>query len=187
MNASNIQDANYTQMVSFIERNNFTFQEKEENGAKRIDVQSGKNKCCIKVYSTGTIQVQGSNSRLKEILEQAKTAIENEEALDEILPFEIERFPNVLRETIADIDLVIVRFIEEAILSYKAKSLLGCAFLLGSASEKAILLLIETYGNAIDDDKNRTKFQNRIKGKFISKAFDEFKISFKSSKNKPDG
>lgn len=152
-----------------------------------MDCRHGKFDCNVKVYTKGTIQVQGKESKLKESLLKAKEAIENEEPLGELLPFEIERFPDLLVEKIPEIDPIIVRFVREAIISFKANSLLGCAFLLGGASEKAILLLIEKYTNAIEDDDQRTKFTNRVSGKFISKSFDEFKRSYKSSKNKPEG
>lgn len=137
---SEIMESNYAQMKSYVERNKFSFQEKDEQGCKRLDVQNGKAKCVVKVYSTGTIQIQGADSKLKAALSQAKEAVENEENIGEMLPFEIERFPEVLRENIPDVDPIIVRFIEEAIVTIKAGSNLGCAFLLGGASEKAIYL-----------------------------------------------
>lgn len=184
---SEIQESNYKQMNSYIERNKWPFSDKLEGKTNRIDVQHGKNKCVVKVYSTGTIQIQGAASNLKEALEKAKEAIENEEAIGEMLPFEIEKFPETLQERIPDIDPVIVRFISEAIISVKAGSNLGCAFLLGGASEKAIYLLIDAYTDAIKDEKNKEKFKSRISGKFISKVFNSFKNSYKSSKNKPEG
>lgn len=184
---SEIMDSNYAQMKSYVERNKFTFQEKEEQGCKRLDVQNGKVKCVVKVYSTGTIQIQGAESKLKAALSQAKEAVENEENIGEMLPFEIERFPDVLRERIPTIDPIIVRFIEEAIVTVKAGSNLGCAFLLGGASEKAIYLLIDTYKNAIEDEVAKERFENRISNKFISKVFTEFKSSYKASQNKPRG
>jgi len=184
---SDILEKNYQQMKSFIERNRLTFQEKVEGNTKRMDIQNGKNKCIVKVYSTGTVQVQGKDSKLKESLIQAKEAVENEETLSEMLPFEIERFPEILKENIPNIDPIIVRFIEEAIITIKAGSNLGCAFLLGGASEKAIYLLINSYQNAIEDDTLREKFTKRTSNKFISKVFEEFKNSYKASKNKPTG
>lgn len=184
---SEIMESNYAQMKSYVERNNFLFQEKDEQGCKRLDVQNGKAKSVVKVYSTGTIQIQGADSKLKAALTQAKEAVENEENIGEMLPFEIERFPEVLKENIADIDPIIVRFIEEAIVTIKAGSNLGCAFLLGGASEKAIYLLIEAYTQAIPDQTMRDRFISKTSKKFISKVFEEFKASWKSSTNKPQG
>jgi len=182
-----IQEKHYSQMLSFIERNRWSFSEKVESGCKRIDVKNGKFANFVKVYGTGTIQIQGAESKLREALLKAKEAVENEESLGDMLPFEIERFPEVLKERIPDVDPVIVRFIEEAIVTVKAGSNLGCAFLLGGASEKAIYLLIDAYAKAIKDETLRSKFISRTSGRFISKIFDEFKQSFKSSKNKPQG
>lgn len=184
---SEIQDKNYAQVKSYVERNRWANTEKVEGNCKRIDVQNGKFNCAVKVYETGTVQVQGAESKLKEALNDAKKAIENEENIGEMLPFEIERFPDLLRERIPTIDPIIVRFIEEAIITVKAGSNLGCAFLLGGASEKAIYVLIETYTAAIKEEKHRTAFVSRTSGKYISRVFDEFKGSFKSSKNKPVG
>ena len=185
MSVDNILEINYAQMKSFIDRQTWAFSESEEGDIKRIDLQSGKSKCCVKVYKTGTIQVQGGASKLKETIEKAKEAIENEEVLGELLPFEIERFPDVLKETIPNVDPVIVRFVAEAITSVKAGSLLGCAFLLGGASEKAFRLLVDSYATAIANEELQKKFRDRTNGKFISRVYDEFKRSFKSSKNKP--
>jgi hypothetical protein len=184
---SEVQDKNYAQIKSFIERNKLSFQEKDEGTTSRLDIQNGKHKCVVKVYATGTVQVQGSDSKLKESLSKAKEAIENEETLGEMLPFEIEKFPEVLKERIPTIDPIIVRFIEEAIVTVKAGSNLGCAFLLGGASEKAIYLLIDTYKNAIEDASKKERFESRIANKFISKVFTEFKNSYKASQNKPHG
>ena len=184
---SDIMDSNYSQMKSYVERNKFSFNESIENNCKRIDVQHGKAHCIVKVYGIGTIQLQGPDSKLKTVLNEAKVAVENEENISEMLPFEIERFPEVLKERIPSIDPVIVRFIEEAIVAFKAGSNLGCAFLLGGASERAILLLIETYAKAIPDEKMQNSFISRTSNKFIAKVFDEFKGSWKSSLNKPKG
>ncbi|MDV7392060.1 hypothetical protein RZS08_11920, partial [Arthrospira platensis SPKY1] len=108
---SEIMEKNYAQMKSYIERNNFPFTEKGEQGCKRMDVQHGKAKCAVKVYTTGTIQLQGVDSKLKKSLDEAKNAVENEEDIGEVLPFEIERFPEVLTENISSIDPIIVRFV----------------------------------------------------------------------------
>jgi hypothetical protein len=82
------QDKVYNQVLSFLKRQSWDFSEKEEINAKRFDVRYGKWNCIVKVYSTGTIQVQGSESKLKETLVQLKQAIERNEVLaSEILPF----------------------------------------------------------------------------------------------------
>ena len=173
-------------MLSYIKRQEWVHEEKTEGTTRRIDVQHGKFTCIIKVFATGTIQVQGKDCKLKESLTEAKEAIENDGTIGELLPFEIERFPDVLTERIPEVDPVVVRFVRESIVCVKANSLLGGAFLLGGASEKVILLLIDTFVSAIDDDDRKTKLLNRLSSKFISRKYDEFRQSFKSSLNKPD-
>jgi len=184
---SDVQEANYTQMKSFIERNGWSIEEKIEGNNKRIDVANGKFKSVVKCYETGTIQIQGQDCKLKSALLEAKTAIDNEESIGEMLPFEIEKFPTTLQANIPNVDPIIVRFITEAIVSIKAGSCLGCAFLLGGASEKAIYLLLDAYTNAIKDETNKAKFIQKTSGKYISKIFDAFKASYKSSQNRPSG
>ena len=174
-------------MKEYLDLNNFSFQKKVENNCIRLDVQHGKQKCFIKIYPTGTILLQGAESELKKTLLQVKNNIEKEENIHNILPFEIEEFPKLLKKNIRNIDPIIVKFIEEAITTIKAGSNLGCAFLLGGASEKAIYLLVDAYAQAIPDHKKRTKFSSKTSNKFISKIFNEFKNSWTTSTNKPDG
>jgi len=172
-------------MVSFVGRQGWPYTEKNEQHSKRIDIQHGRSTCIVKIYTNGTIQIQGKECDLKKCLNEAKDAIENEAPIGEILPFEIERFPDLLLERIPEIDPIIVRFVKESIICLKAGSLIACSFLLGAASEKAVLVLIDTYSNSISNDIAKQKFKERISNKFISRKFDEFKRSLKSSKNKP--
>ncbi|WP_375496939.1 hypothetical protein [uncultured Nostoc sp.] len=65
---SEIQEKHYGQIKSFIERNQWLFSEKLESGCKHIDIQNCKFNSCVKVYETGTVQVQGAESKLREAL-----------------------------------------------------------------------------------------------------------------------
>jgi len=78
-----------------------------------------------------------------------------------------------------------VRFVKEAIICYEAGSMLGTAFMLGAASEKAILVLIDSYKDGIKDERNREKFAGRVNNRTISTKFDEFKRSYASCKSRP--
>ena len=60
-------------------------------------------------------------------------------------PFEIDQFPDTIRERVPECDPVIIRFVEEAIRCMRADALLAAAFMIGAASERAINLLIQTY------------------------------------------
>ncbi|MBA7585025.1 hypothetical protein ES708_26995 [subsurface metagenome] len=180
------QEKVYKQILSFIKRQDWDFSEKDEFGTKRFDIHHVKAKCIVKVYSNGTILIQGQESKLREAMLQLKQAIENDEVIaSELLPFEIEDFPETLQKNIPNIDPVIVRFLSEAILCMKANSLLGCSFLLGAASEKAIRLLIDAYVKAMQDDSARNKISTRVNNRLISIAYAEFRQSFRSCKSKP--
>ena len=54
--------------------------------------------------------------------------------------------------------------------------------MLGIASERAIILLIESYTDAISNDVNRDKFRSRISGRDISAAYERFRESFNSTR-----
>lgn len=184
----NIQEKNYSLMLSFVQTQKLTFNEKDEGdgGIKRLDINHGKSRCIVKIYHTGTIQVQGANTALKEAIKKAKEAIENEEIIKDVLPIDIEKFPQLLKEKVPNIDDVAFKFIEETLFAIKSNAILSAFFMLGAASEKVILNLIDSYGNAIDDDAKRERFLKERIGKFfISRKFDEFKKSYKSSSPKP--
>jgi hypothetical protein len=57
--------------------------------------------------------------------------------------------------------------------------------MLGAASEKAVLLLIETYRDAIADETLREKFASRVNNRMISVKYDEFKKSYAGCKSRP--
>ncbi len=173
-------------MKAYVSEQGWECVEKDEGKTKRLDIRYGKATCCFKIYENGTIQVQGAPSQLYDALQHAKITIENDGILvKDVIPFDIDKFPEKLQASIKDIDPIIVRFLAESIQCIKANSLLGCAFLLGAASEKAIWLLVEAFASAIDDDTNQKKFIECISGKPISKAYDDFSRRFKACKSKP--
>ncbi len=171
---------------SALTANKMDFQESEIQHATKFAVKSGAQAASINVYNSGKIHVEGKVCDLKTWLEQLKESIEKGTGGPiALLPAEIEKFPQTLRERVPDCDDVVLWFFQESLRCYKADSAAGSAFMLGAASEKAILLLIDTYGNAISDDKNRSSFQTRVNGRMISKKYEEFKASYAGCKSKP--
>lgn len=65
-------------------------------------------------------------------------------------------------------------YLEESIKTYNINALLSSTITLGCASEKALLLLIESYKNAIQDDGKQKKFAQKTEGRMIKRQFDEF-------------
>ncbi|MBC8724992.1 hypothetical protein F6X37_26445 [Paraburkholderia sp. 31.1] len=154
--------------------------------ATKFTVKSGANRAGIIVYNSGKIHVEGAESDLKKWLVELKASIESGSAAPGILlPAEIEKFPQTLQDRVPACDGVVLWFFQEALRCYKAGSPSGAAFMLGAASEKAILLLIEAYGNRIVNQENREKFFGRVNNRMISIKYDEFKRSYKSAKPHP--
>jgi hypothetical protein len=140
----------------------------------------------LAVYNSGKLHVDGPDSDLKKWLGELKAALEAGNAAPGILlPAEIEKFPQTLQERVPACDGVVLWFFQEALRCYKAGSTAGAAFMLGAASEKAILTLIEHYGAQIIDEKHREAFASRVNNRMVSTKYDEFKKSYKSAKTKP--
>lgn len=160
--------------------------ETEIQNATKFKVKMGANKAAINVFNTGTMNIEGSASELRTWLEELKNSIESgSKSPGVLLPAEIEKFPQTLQERAPSCDGVVLWFFQESLRCYKAGSPAGAAFMLGAASEKAVSILIDTYGNRIADQTNREKYFQRVNNRMISVRFDEFKRSYKSSTPKP--
>jgi hypothetical protein len=169
-----------------LKQNGVLDSEQEIQHATKFLAKSGANKAGLAVYNTGKMHVDGADSDLKKWLIELKTSIEAGNAAPGILlPAEIEKFPLTLQERVPACDGVVLWFFQEALRCYKAGSPAGAAFMLGAASEKIVLILIESYGNRIKDDKNREGFFSRVNNRMVSNKYDEFKRSYKSAKPKP--
>ncbi|MBC7263633.1 MAG: hypothetical protein H5T64_04655 [Chloroflexi bacterium] len=178
----------FQSVVSFLERQKLEFSVEEEQYCDKITVRSGATTAYVSVYNSGKIVLGGRDSPLKTLLAEMKSAIETGGAIPgQALPFEIDKFPQTIQERVPDCDPVIVRFIDESIRCVRSDALLAAAFMLGAASERAINLLIHTYGDAIQDDSSRQQFLSRVNGRFISRKYDEFIRSYQSCRSKPSG
>jgi hypothetical protein len=173
-------------VMSCLERQKLEFTESNEQYCTKLALKNGAQAACIQVFNSGKMVVQGKDGPLKTLLGQVKDAIEAGQAVPgQALPFEIEKFPDAIRERVPGCDPVLIRFVEEAIGCMRADAVLAAAFMLGAASEKAINLLIYTYAKAIADDRHRDKFLSRVNGKMVSRKYDEFTSSYKACKSRP--
>ena len=175
-----------TNVREALSKNNVLEAEQEIQHATKFIAKSGANKAGIAVYNSGKMVVEGADSDLKKWLLELKSSIEaGNSAPGILLPAEIEKFPQTLQERVPACDGVVLWFFQEALRCYKAGSAAGAAFMLGAASEKVILILIECYGNRIKEEKHREAFFSRVNNRAVSNKYDEFKRSHKSSKPKP--
>jgi hypothetical protein len=160
--------------------------EKDIQFATKFAVKSGANKAGMIVFNTGKIHVEGTDTELKKWLCELKVSIESGSSAPGILlPAEIEKFPQTLKDRVPACDDVVLWYFQEALRCYKAGSPAGAAFMLGAASEKAILLLIEVYAGRIKSPEHRARFISRQNTRMISTKYDEFKRSYKSAKPQP--
>lgn len=166
--------------------NRVDFQETDIQHATKFTAKSGAQSASLNVYNSGKIHAEGKESDLKTWMMQLKESIEQGAGGPiALLPAEIEKFPQTLRERVPDCDDVVLWFFQESLRCYKADSVAAAAFMLGAASEKAILVLIESYANSILNEANRESFKSRINQRAISKKYDEFKASYAGCKSKP--
>ena len=95
------------------------------------------------------------------------------------VPNDTNGYLNRIKKEIPDLDSVIEIYLSESIRTYNINQLLSATITLGCASEKALLLLIETYRDTFKDNTKQEKFIKKTEGKFIKIQFDEFNEDFK--------
>ena len=90
-----------------------------------------------------------------------------------VLPYDPDGYLKRLAETIPDLDKVILTYLEESLRTFRIGCLLSSTTTLGCASEKALILLFDAYGDAMTGQMQE-RFRKEIEGKPIKRRFDEF-------------
>jgi hypothetical protein len=94
-------------------------------------------------------------------------------------PYDPEEYIEKLKNKIPSIDNTIMVYITEAQYTLQSGFILSSAVMLGGAAEKAMLLLIESYGEAISDIKKQEEFERKTGKRLIGKKYEEFMKIFK--------
>ncbi len=97
--------------------------------------------------------------------------------------YDYDGYMKELTQNVGSLDKVIDKYIRESLRAYQANLLYASMVMLGCASERAIILLIDSYINAIDKEANQKKLKSRITNRNITTAYEEFKKSFDSTKD----
>lgn len=97
--------------------------------------------------------------------------------------YDYEGYLADLRTRVPDLDHTVVVYVGESLRTYQTNSYLASMVMLGCASERAMRLLFDAYAKAIDDKKNQEKLRQRLNGRDISKAYDEFRRSFDTTRS----
>ena len=102
----------------------------------------------------------------------------------EILPHDPDGYLGYLHKEIPQIDDTIVMYVTESLQTFLTGNLLASTVMLGGASEKAVLLLIESYANAISDENEKRRFEQSIERFGILRKFQELRKRLNSIRRK---
>ena len=91
------------------------------------------------------------------------------------LPFDPDGYIKKLYERIPRIDPVALDYLREAVACYGRNLLLSSTMSLGVASEKCIIVLIDTFADAIADDTDQAKFKKSISKASVYKKYQLFR------------
>lgn len=89
-------------------------------------------------------------------------------------PYDPDGYLKYLKSEIPNVDGTVIMYITESLNAYLRGLTLSSTVMLGGASEKAFLLLLESFTNAISDPTKKAQFENNTKGQ-IKKKSDEFR------------
>lgn len=110
------------------------------------------------------------------LTEYGEKMIESEEPI----PNDPSGYLSRIKNEIPDLDIVIEIYLSESIKTYNINQLLSATITLGCASEKALLLLLESYAETFVDKAHQERFIKKTEGKFIKNQFEEFDKDFRS-------
>jgi hypothetical protein len=88
-------------------------------------------------------------------------------------PYDPDGYIKRLKGAVPALDPVILTYLNESLLTFRIGCSLSSTIALGCASEKALLLLIGAYADALSAAR-QTKFRQNTENKVIKRQFDEF-------------
>ncbi len=94
-------------------------------------------------------------------------------------PNDPSRYIERIKKAIPQLDNVIEAYLTESIRTYNINQLLSSTITLGCASEKALLILIDTYKDTFKHASAKERFTKKVEGKFIKTQFYEFDKDFR--------
>lgn len=108
-------------------------------------------------------------------------------ACNSVSPYDPDAYLKILYKEIPNVDKVIITYLTEALRTFRIGCLLSSTIALGCASEKAFIILVESFVNAIDSPDMKKNFKKAVEGKTIKRQYDEltkyYNSSFKSKLN----
>ncbi len=83
-----------------------------------------------------------------------------------------------IKDEVPQLDSIIEIYLIESVRTYNINQFLSSTITLGCASEKALLVLIETFKQTFKDSSKKAAFSKKVDDKFIKTQFDEFNKAF---------
>ncbi|MCK4629341.1 MAG: hypothetical protein KAT56_10075 [Sedimentisphaerales bacterium] len=90
----------------------------------------------------------------------------------EYQPYDPDGYLRRIKGEIPQIDDVIIRYLEETLNCFRKNLLLTSAVMLGCAAEKAVLLLIEVFGDSLTNPQNKAVFEKETNTFIIKRKYD---------------
>ena len=97
--------------------------------------------------------------------------------------YDYDGYMKEVKRNTPDLDSVVEHYLSEALRAFQANLYTAAMVMLGCASERAVILLMESYVNAIGDPANQQKLRSRISGRDVSVAYERFRESFNSTRS----
>lgn len=102
----------------------------------------------------------------------------------ELIPEDIEGFLDYIKNTILNIDDVVIQYVSEALETFDRRLIFASAVMIGAASEKILYLLAEAIKNSTTDPQDKKELFDRLEMRRLKALFDlVFAILDKSIKN----
>jgi hypothetical protein len=93
----------------------------------------------------------------------------------EYCPYDPDGYLRRLKSEIPNLDETIVRYVEESLRCLRVNCLLAAAVTIGCASEQAMLLLVEAFGQAITDLQKKREYEKDTGSWIISRKYKAFR------------
>ncbi|WDQ34953.1 hypothetical protein PTQ21_12210 [Paenibacillus marchantiae] len=89
------------------------------------------------------------------------------------MPHDPSGYLSSIKQDIPEIDELIITYMTECLKAYRINLLLSSTIMLGCASEKALLLLIDSFINSFHDEAKRKQIYDKFANRMIKRQFDE--------------
>lgn len=89
------------------------------------------------------------------------------------MPHDPSGYIKRLKTDVPKVDNLIITYMVESLKAYRINLLLSSTIMLGCASEKALLLLIDSFIGSYEDEAKRKTLYDKFANKMIKRQFDE--------------